>query len=100
MAYYINPPTLTKEAWLKEHGTPINLPPKTWAEVPDDSLLVCLVDTSMFTSAYIVYDESEFELMNRPSRKEKEWYLVSKEKILQVEPSIAHLVKLPKKEQQ
>lgn len=98
MGYYINPPTLTKEAWLKENGKPI--PQPKWSEVPDDSLPVCLVDNNMFTSAAIAYDEAEFAAFARPDRRPKTWFMVLKEKILQVEPSIAHLVKLPKKEQQ
>jgi len=94
MPYYINPPTLTKEAWLKENGKLIADAP-AWNDVPQDSLPVCLTDTSMFTTAYIIYDESELELV-KLARK-KQWYLVLKEKIIQVEPSIAHLVKLPKR---
>jgi len=98
MSFYINPPTLTKEAWLKENGKPI--PQPKWLDIPDDSLPVCLVDNNMFTSAAIAYDEAEFSAFAAPDRRRKSWFLVLKEKILQVEPLIAHLVKLSKKDQQ
>ena len=98
MGYYINPPSVSKEAWLKQYGKPIPTP--KWDEIPADSLPVCLVQNSMFSAAGIAYDEEEFNSFLYPSdKRKKEWFLVTKEMILQVESSISHLIKLPKKEQ-
>ena len=98
MAYYINPPSVSKEAWLKQYGKALTEAPK-WEDVPFDSLPVCLVENSMFSAAGIAYDRDEYEIFIKPDRRKKQWFIVTKELIIQVEPSIAHLVKLPKKEQ-
>jgi hypothetical protein len=96
MGFYINPPTLTKEAWLDQNGKQLTEAP-VWKDIPFDSLPVCLVDNTMFTAAGIAYDEGEFNDFMSPDRRRKIWFIVPKEKILEVEPSIKHLIKLPKK---
>lgn len=75
---YINPPDMTKEQFLANHGTKLPSPP-TEHEV-DDQLVVCLVDNGPFTAAGIAYSPEELTAFQVPTdHRPKTWFLVAKE---------------------
>lgn len=81
MGYYINPPDMTKEQFLKKHGKLL-----TQVEIKDfdfssDSLPVCLVDNGAFTAAGIGYDAHEVQAFLHPDHRPKTWYAVSRENL-------------------
>jgi hypothetical protein len=90
MGYYINPPDLTKEAWLQEYGQVTTTP--AWP-APVDTVMVCLVDNGPFTAAAIAYCEEEFNEFSAPSDpRPRIWYYVPIDDIVRVEPRVRELL--------
>lgn len=86
MGYYINPRDLSKEDWLRGHGTPIQ---PSWARhfnYQGDDLPVCLVRNAGFSAAAIGYCNSETEEFLRDDGRVKKWYSVPKEKLREFYP--------------
>jgi hypothetical protein len=79
MGYYINPEDQSKEAFLKQHGTPISADHAASFDFTTNQLPVCLVDNIAFTAAGIAYDTKERDAFLRPDRRLKRWFLVDKE---------------------
>ena len=89
MGFYINPPEGTKEDWLLRNGQAMISP--DWPP-PEGQVLVCMVDNGPFRAAGICYDKSEWEEFTAPDSRSKEWYLVPREKILTVCPSVENFL--------
>lgn len=86
MGYYIDPPSKTKEEWLKEHGEPFFSP--RWPADPGKTI-VCLVFNPQFTAAAIAYKEEEFnDLHDIHDPRPMLWYQVPTEDILSVCPEV------------
>jgi hypothetical protein len=82
MGYYINPPNMTKEQFLKEKGTPILPQDVRSFDYASDCLPVCLVNNGWMTAAAIAYHPREAEVFlgnsgGRDSRP-KTWYSISR----------------------
>lgn len=116
MGHYINPPNMTKEEWLQEHGQVTETP--AWP-APEGTIPVCLVKNPTFTAAGIAYCEQEFYEFRAPDATPEEiadakqqceaagvafhsldtggqrprtWYYVPTEKIIEVAPEMAELI--------
>lgn len=82
MGYYINPPTGTKEDFLKEFGTPITRDEALKFDFGQDSLPVCLVDNVTFTAAGIAHCPREVEaFMETATKRLTTWFVVSRENL-------------------
>lgn len=84
MGCYINPPTMTKEAWLRANATLITadtaLKALTRTTVP-----VCLVDNGPFTAAAVGFSRDEVEMFSSPRDvRPKRWYSVPRSLAYQV----------------
>lgn len=81
MGYYINPPDISKEDFLLNHGKVI----KTAAEIMTldfkTSYPVCLVQNDGFTAAGIAYDQHEAKVFLHPDPRERVWFEVSAENL-------------------
>lgn len=93
MGCYVNPQGMTKEKWLKanaESESVMDVPDF----VPDDCLIVCLVDNGPFTAAAVGYSERELEYFKSPNDlRPKKWYVVQKVKLVSVlNPSDLHYI--------
>ena len=95
MGYYVNPPEGTKEEWLAKHGKETMLPVRVQGE--ENMVLVCLmwnkpVDTptgEAFTAAAICWnDEEVWAFSEAKDKRTKKWYLVPKDKVIEVCPSV------------
>jgi len=72
MGCYINPPDMTKEAFLSTHGTLTATP-----TITDTHLPVCWVHNAPFTAAAIAYCAEEIEAFSDPDdRRAKRWFQV------------------------
>lgn len=82
MGYYINPPDMTKEAFLRIKGMPISptILEAFWhselKQTPTDYLPVCLVYNPFFTAAVIAYSPYESAAFDKEDGRQKDWYLV------------------------
>lgn len=81
MGYYVNPPHMQKERWLRENGQVIPFPEGGLDDHPDKGV-VCLVDNGMFTAAGVCVDEREFNDFSLPDGRPKTWFVVDR-KMLQ-----------------
>jgi hypothetical protein len=65
-----------KERWLLENGKPLLEFPK-WDEIPDDSVLICMVDNGPFRAAAIAFSEREMQHFTNPKdmRPKTIWYI-------------------------
>jgi hypothetical protein len=81
MGYYINPPTETKEEFLKRVGTPVYTEPM-WAEIPKDTMLVILIQNPYFSAAAILFEEKEFNAFMDPAdTRQREYFYVPKKEV-------------------
>src|SRR3990167_9029165 len=112
MGFYINPREGTKEDWLLRNGQEIVRP--DWPP-PEGQVIVCMVDNGPFRAAGICYDMAEFSEFAAPAatpeeieaarqhfeargmsfqfldsgiQRPRKWYLVPREKILEICPSV------------
>ena len=91
MGYYINPPTMTKEAWLVGHGKHVPNAPEKFRD--GDQIVVCLVDNGPFTAAAVAYSQDELEYFKHPSDgRYKMWFMVPLKDLVQVHAIPAGLV--------
>lgn len=81
MGYYINPPDMTKEQWLKENAAEVH-ESDARDRSAGDNLVVCLVDNGWMTAAGICYDDGERDAFMRPDsgdyQRPRKWYVVSR----------------------
>ncbi len=83
MGIYLNPPTCSKEDWLKENADE-QAPQFAPAWPTDETILpICLVDNGSFTAAAICYDEREMAAFNtvRDTRR-KQWFYAKIDKLI------------------
>lgn len=86
MGYYVNPPTESKESFLKREGIAAPYDQKlSWESVPEGFLPVVLLDNGPFTAAGIAYSKEELDAFtglhdNRP----RQIYLVRITELLKV----------------
>lgn len=78
MGYYINPPDMEKEDFLRQHGRPIHST-EAKMHLTDTTLPVCLVNNGGFTAAGIAYSMDEVDAFLHPDRRPKRWFSVSRE---------------------
>lgn len=86
MGYYINPPNISKEAWLEQNATQIPRP--EWPADPDVAI-VCMVDNGPFRAAGICYSREEMQSFAAPDlvsgrQRPRTWWIVSKDKLYAV----------------
>jgi len=95
MGYYINPRNETKEEFLKKNGKSItNILSFRFNDVEPGYLPVVLLDNGHFTAAGICYDEREFlDFIDSNDSRPKTLFVVSIEKLLEVEPNLKHVLK-------
>ena len=94
MGIYVNPKGMSKESWLDLYGDVTRNPAQCFEPSNKDqigfkaSLPVCLVNNALFSAAGIAYSKEEMMEFARPDGRQKTWYIVSVEDLLEVEPSL------------
>ena len=81
MGYYIEGPTHGKANHIlnKHGGTLLPGKPESFADIPDDMALICVLNNGPFEAAGLCYDEREFEAFSEPSDpRPKLWMLLPK----------------------
>lgn len=90
MGFYINPNNgQKKEEWLRENALFLKGNVPEWEVQAKDQILVCLVNNGPFTAAGICYNKREYDAFaQRSDTRPKLWFVVRKEKIIEVCPEI------------
>lgn len=89
MGVYINPTNgQTKEQWLEENAIELPYPP-TIRDLDEKHSMVCLVNNWQFTAAGVAYDEVELREFLHDDGREKRWFMVDTEKLL--DPAVSPL---------
>lgn len=78
MGMYVNPPTMSKEDWLKANGVPTGSNP---GAITETQVPVCLVNNGLFSAAAVAYNDRELAEFSRPDGRPKSWYNVTKVKL-------------------
>lgn len=79
MGFYINPPDMTKEQFLVQHGERISGEAARIlaSNEQSDNMAVCLMNNGGFTAAGIAYCLQEYNAMSHPEdNRSKAWYSV------------------------
>ncbi len=75
MGYYINPPDMSKEEFLKSFGRRLESAPTEHEN--EEGVAVCLVNNGPFTAAGIIFNANELEAFSDPQDyRPKIWYRV------------------------
>lgn len=85
MGFYIDPPNMSKEEWLRFNATPLDDP---FGDIPEGTHRVCLVYNGGFTAAGICYNDGERDAFAHPDDRRKEWFVVEDERLIRVCPSV------------
>lgn len=94
MGLYINPSDQSKERWLRHNASQLLTHRPQWSDIPEDKMVVCLVNNGPFTAAAVCYNERELEGFGSPTdQRQKDWLLVDKDKLKQVCPDFDNYVK-------
>lgn len=81
MGYYIDPPDMTKEAFLLTKGELLDKAPTIYKD--GDRLAVCLINNRTFTAAGIMFSPRELQAFSDPNdHRAKCWFYVSREDLL------------------
>lgn len=84
MGYYINPPDMSKEDFLKKNGTLVKESDVMEADLMNDFPVV-LIDNGLFTAAGILYDGKERDYWLQSCKKDVRlhlFYLVEKKHLI------------------
>jgi hypothetical protein len=88
-----------KAKWLIEHAGAKELSYQglvkimhSMAVIPNDMMLVCVVDNGNFEGAGIVYDEQERNNFAYPDGRPRHWLLVPKVEIIRQKPHLEEYV--------
>jgi hypothetical protein len=81
MGFYINPPDMSKEAFLQKYGERLERVPSSHIDENARTMVVCLVDNGMFTAAGICDCKQELEAFASPDHRMKYWFAVPLEKL-------------------
>ena len=77
MGYYINPPDMSKESFLKLHGSEITRSEFVAHNDFQNMIAICLVNNGPFTAAAIAYKQSEITAFTDPDDcRPKKYYLI------------------------
>ncbi len=92
MGYYIETafPTAKAMQIIADHSGRVIEKPSSFHAIPDDQLLICVVENGFFDAAAVCYNESEFEEFgyhNDP--RTKTWVLLKRETVLKLVPALA-----------
>jgi len=83
MGCYVNPEGMTKEKWLEENK--LRSQSTCPQVVPDDCMIVCLIDNGPFKAAGVGFSEREIEEFNdSKDNRKKVWYVVEIDKLMKV----------------
>jgi hypothetical protein len=94
MGIYINPIGQDKGDWLIANMDEYFDRLPNFDTVPDDSVLVCLVNNGPFTAAGVIVDDYEYRAMSQPSDvRPKGWFFVKRDKVAAVCPDYARWLK-------
>ena len=92
MGYYIETEFPTGKAMQlvgTNHGRVIEKP-SSFHAIPDDQLLICVVENGFFDAAAVCYNEREFEEFGYPEdTRTKTWVLLKRETVLKLVPTLA-----------
>ena len=91
MGYYIDPKTMSKEAWLAEHGTEVSLNAINldFDRLAPKEVVVVLMDNGPFTAVGIAYSKEELEVFTSPTDyRFKQYFIVGRQDILDVCPEV------------
>ena len=99
MGIYINPTTMTKEAWLKEFALDCKDAQPLWESIPtpksladDDKFLpVVLIDNGNFSACGVAYCEREYKEFLAEDGRPKRVYVVEMKYLKQVSELGAYL---------
>jgi len=83
MGYYIETKTnFGKADIIRNENNGISIPrPKSFADIPLDKGLICIIDNGMFEAAAFCYSEQEFEAFNDPEdTRHKSWVIIPRDK--------------------
>jgi hypothetical protein len=98
MGLYLEP-AIDKSQWLRENGkaiTPVIFGKSdiNWEDIPEDKVLVCLVDNGPFQAAGVAYNKREMEAFNlEGDPRSKIWYYVDREKARAIAPQWEFYIK-------
>lgn len=87
MGFYIQAPVLKHKAQyiVSEYDGKIVPQPKTWAEVPADKAIICVVDNGPFEAAGFAYSEKEFKTFSAPDDpRKKVWMIMNRNKAIEL----------------
>jgi hypothetical protein len=93
MSYYINPPDMTKEEWLRQNADvvlPVGASPGM--RTKDSKIAVCLVDCVTHSTAAVAYDEQAYTEMATPNGRAKVWFFVETERLLEIIPGLGKAI--------
>lgn len=76
MGLYINPPDMTKEAFLKKHGKKIDNEEVMNFDYGNGEVPVCVMFNLGFTAAGVAYDHRERDAFMYPDGRLKIWFSV------------------------
>lgn len=86
MGFYINPPDMTKEAFLALHGKPIGLKQAYGLLNGNEYLPVCLIDNGTFTAAGIAYSEGGLDQFMYPDGRPRVLFAVPRKLLVPYYP--------------
>lgn len=78
MGWFVNPRNGTKEKWLAKHGTPATRDEVFAVDLVGPVLPVALVDNGGFSTAAILYDNQERDVLRDPDPRAWSFYLVDR----------------------
>jgi hypothetical protein len=93
MGYYIDTPLPTRKAeqLISLHdATKVN---PSQHDFNSDKALICVVENGSFDAAGIAFSENERDTFMYPDGRPKTWLSISKEKAIQLCPSVARYLK-------
>ena len=91
MGYYIECYMSTRKAVqiVDDYGGRIIEKPASFHAIPDDQLLICVVENGFFDAAVVCYNEDEFEEFGYPDdTRPKTWVLLKRETVLKLVPTL------------
>ena len=85
MGFYLDVPE-PKAEYLYEHAKGIHLDaePDSFADVPKDQLLICVVDNFTFEAAGICFDEKELQRFTEHDGRPREWLTIPREEAVKI----------------
>jgi len=96
VGYYLEVPEFKKKAdqLVRLHkATKISGPPYSISELPEKSVLVCVVENPSFDAAAVCYSDSELRDFNDPTdSRRKTWLLMDLDEVLKMNPRLSNVL--------